>query len=141
MATADEDPGPAGTEPPVRVLRRSGSDRVIAGVCGGLGGYFGVDPIMFRIAFVILAIAGSGVGIALYIAAWVIMPQGESTPPDPGSRPANASALLVGTIFVALGIGLLIDLVFPWFDRLVWPSLLVALGIYIILESRRPGTK
>ena len=64
---APEDPSPKSeTTPPsqgVRRLTRSSSDKLIGGVAGGLGRYFGVDPILFRIAFVVLTFAG-GVGAA-----------------------------------------------------------------------------
>ena len=54
------------------VLRR-GSDRIIAGVCSGLGQYFGVEPLLVRIAFVILTLVGAGIGILLYLALWFLM--------------------------------------------------------------------
>jgi len=54
-------------------LRRTRDDRVIGGVCGGLGRYLGVDPVLMRIAFVILAFAGGG-GILVYLIAWVLIP-------------------------------------------------------------------
>lgn len=141
MAVANEEPGTTGALPPERKLRRSRKERVLAGVCGGLGTYFGIDPILFRIAFVVLTIAGSGAGIPLYIIALVIMPEGESTPPAEGSASKNSAALLVGTIFIALGLGLLADMLVPWFDRLLWPSLLVGLGIYVIVGARRGGAE
>jgi phage shock protein C len=66
------EPGPPGPEPPPppppppdggqRVVRRSRSERVVAGVCGGIGRYLGVDPVLLRIAFVILALA-NGLGV------------------------------------------------------------------------------
>jgi phage shock protein PspC (stress-responsive transcriptional regulator) len=54
-------------------LRLSGTDRKIAGVCGGLGEYFELDPVLFRAAFVALAFAG-GLGILLYLALWLVVP-------------------------------------------------------------------
>jgi phage shock protein C len=48
-------------------------ERVIAGVCHGLGDYFEVDPVVVRIVFVVLAAAG-GAGILAYLVLWVIMP-------------------------------------------------------------------
>jgi len=54
-------------------LRLSGTDRKIAGVCGGLGEYFELDPVLFRAAFLVLALAG-GLGILLYFALWLIVP-------------------------------------------------------------------
>ena len=55
-------------------LHLSSADRKIAGVCGGLGEYFALDPIFFRIGFVILAFA-CGAGILLYLALWLLLPR------------------------------------------------------------------
>ena len=64
------------------VLRR-GPDRIIGGVCSGLATYFGVDPLLVRIVFVILALIppGIGIGVLLYLALWFLMepPQGAPT--------------------------------------------------------------
>ncbi len=57
-----------------RVLRRSRSDRIIAGVCGGLGEFFGLSPLWFRIAFLIALIPGGVPGLLLYVIMWVIIP-------------------------------------------------------------------
>src|SRR5438445_12645659 len=57
-----------------RRLTRVRHDRVIAGVAGGLGRYFRVDPVVFRIAFVALALFG-GSGLALYVIAWLLVPE------------------------------------------------------------------
>ncbi len=59
-------------------LRRSRSDKMIAGVLGGLSRYFGFDPTMARVLFVILSIVSVAFpGILVYILLWVIMPEGE----------------------------------------------------------------
>ena len=73
------EPGPPGPEPPPasdgpRVVRRSRSERVIAGVCGGIGRYLGVDPMLLRIAFIVLALA-NGLGVIAYVVAWVAIPE------------------------------------------------------------------
>lgn len=52
----------------------SNQDRKIAGVCGGLGEFFGIDPVIFRIIFIVLAFLG-GLGILLYIILWLIAPK------------------------------------------------------------------
>jgi uncharacterized protein (TIGR02611 family) len=57
-----------------RRLTRSNRERRIAGVAGGLGAYFDIDPVAVRVAFVGLAFAG-GVGIALYLACWLLIPE------------------------------------------------------------------
>jgi phage shock protein PspC (stress-responsive transcriptional regulator) len=68
----DEAGGRTATPGPRRLLR-SRDDRLIGGVCGGLGRYFGIDPIIFRIAFVALLFAG-GAGALLYLAALLFVP-------------------------------------------------------------------
>jgi phage shock protein PspC (stress-responsive transcriptional regulator)/FtsH-binding integral membrane protein len=55
------------------VLRRSRTDRVAAGVSGGLGRYFGVDPVLFRVLFATSAFFG-GAGLLAYLLAWVAIP-------------------------------------------------------------------
>src|SRR5439155_907890 len=62
------------------VLRR-GSDRIIAGVCSGLGQYFSVEPLLVRIVFVVLALVPAGLGIILYVVLWFLMepPAGAGT--------------------------------------------------------------
>ncbi len=57
-----------------RRLRRSRTNRVIAGVCGGLGEYFGINPIVFRIIFVLLALPGGPPGVILYLILMFVMP-------------------------------------------------------------------
>jgi len=55
-------------------LRRSRTDRMIAGVCGGLGQFFGLSPFWFRLAFIIAAIPGGVPGLLLYFIMWIIVP-------------------------------------------------------------------
>jgi phage shock protein C len=131
---ADSAPSPAQT----RVLRRSSDDRVIAGVCGGLGRYLGVEPILLRIVFVVLAIAG-GSGVLLYVLCWVFIPSG-----GPGEQlgpirwvPGATGRILAGTALIALGAILLLDRVWPWFDRVIGPITLIAIGIAVLVWGTR----
>src|SRR4051812_15888970 len=63
--------------PPARpALRRSRTDKVIGGVAGGLAEYSGIDPLLWRVGFVALALAGPGVPV--YLLLWLFMPA------DPG---------------------------------------------------------
>lgn len=55
-------------------LYRSRRDRIIAGVCGGIGEYLGVDPTFIRILWILFTLAG-GSGILVYIIAWIIIPE------------------------------------------------------------------
>lgn len=92
--------------PSRRRLVRSRRGRLVGGVCGGLGDHFGVDPIFFRIAFVALAIF-SGVGLALYLAFLLLVPEeGAGRPPIRLRRSSWASILGAVAIVVAAGIAL-----------------------------------
>ena len=55
-------------------LRRSNTDSVIAGVCGGLGEYFNTDPTIVRLLFVAFALVAGG-GLLLYLILWLLIPQ------------------------------------------------------------------
>lgn len=57
-----------------RALRRSKGDRMVAGVCGGLGEFFGLSPVWFRVAFLISLIPGGVPGLLLYVIMWAIIP-------------------------------------------------------------------
>jgi phage shock protein C len=56
-----------------RKLYRSRSQRMIAGVCGGLADYFNLDATLVRVLFLLLAVFG-GTGLVIYIVMWVIVP-------------------------------------------------------------------
>lgn len=97
--TAPQSPPPADPPPVPRRVTRSSSDRVLAGVAGGLGRYFDIDPIIFRIGFVVLTLAG-GAGVLAYLAAWVLVPDD----PEPGQAPTDRSraATIAGAAVLAL---------------------------------------
>ena len=59
-----------------QALRRSRSNRVIAGVCGGLAEFFGISAFWFRLAFLIALIPGGVPGILVYLLMWLIVPGG-----------------------------------------------------------------
>jgi phage shock protein C len=63
------------SETQARLLRRSKSDRIFVGVCGGLGAFFGIRPFWFRVGFVIASIPGGVPGILLYLLCWIIIPE------------------------------------------------------------------
>jgi phage shock protein C len=58
-----------------RTLRRSRTNRVLAGVCGGLGEYFGIDPVIFRGLFILLALPGGAPAVLPYLILWLVMPE------------------------------------------------------------------
>lgn len=55
-------------------LRRSKSNRMLAGICGGLAEFFGISSFWFRLAFVLALIPGGVPGILVYIIMWMIVP-------------------------------------------------------------------
>lgn len=121
------------------LLRRSSSDKVIAGVAGGLGRYLGIDPVLLRIAFVILAFTGSG--LVIYAIAWLVMPleaAGEE-PPAAASLAENAGLIkvLVGTGLIAVGSAALLDQIFPWFNRILWPAVVIMIGVAVLTFGSR----
>lgn len=59
-----------------KTLRRSRRDRVIAGVCGGLGDFFGISPTWFRLAMLLALLPGGIPGLLIYIILWIIIPSG-----------------------------------------------------------------
>ena len=59
----------------MKQLRKSNTNKKIAGVCGGIGEYFGIDPTLVRLGFVALSLFGGG-GLVVYIIAAIIMPEG-----------------------------------------------------------------
>lgn len=57
-----------------KVLRRSRSNRLLAGVCGGLGEFFGISPAWFRLAFLLMLLPGGAPGLLAYTILWIIIP-------------------------------------------------------------------
>ncbi|NLJ85391.1 MAG: PspC domain-containing protein [Firmicutes bacterium] len=60
----------------MRRLTRSQSNRMLAGVCGGLAEYFGIDPTVVRLAWALLSLATVWPGFVAYIVAWIVIPPG-----------------------------------------------------------------
>jgi phage shock protein C len=151
-ARPPQEPGPPGdhTEPAAsppppptgpqagRLLRRSSDDRLLAGVCGGLGRYLGVDPVLLRIAAVVLALA-NGLGLIAYVIAWIVIPEERSGQPAAGARPPRQEMgrLVLGGSLVVLGLVLLLDRLAPDLQRLFWPLAVVAAGAAIMLVGLR----
>ncbi|MEU3723585.1 PspC domain-containing protein [Streptomyces sp. NPDC031705] len=96
-----EDPGaPPPAERPL--LRRSRRDKVLAGVCGGLGRYFDLDPVVFRIVLGVLAVTG-GVGLIFYGFAWLLLPlEGEEDSEGKRLLTGRVEGATLAAVFSAL---------------------------------------
>jgi phage shock protein PspC (stress-responsive transcriptional regulator) len=122
--TTQEQPPP---EP--RRLTRARAGRMVGGVCAGLGRYFNVDPIIFRIGAIVLTLIG-GAGILAYLAALLLIPAEDSAEDAPAGR--NRWIVIGGLIVLLcisfpflLGGGLLIaGLAIPF-------AILVATGVLV----------
>ncbi|MBR4561918.1 MAG: PspC domain-containing protein [Bacteroidales bacterium] len=126
-------------------LQRDTQHKVIGGVCAGLANYFGTDASLIRLllAFMILF---AGTGIGLYLILWIVMPAGDAQTTeildavvtDTSQTPhANKGSLVVGLILIGLGaLGLLHRFVpaFNW--QMVWPILLIALGLVLLIPKK-----
>ncbi len=117
-------------------LRRSKSDRIVGGVCGGLGRYFGIDPVWLRIAFVALVVGG-GSGIILYIVAWILIPEEDEDAPVAQRPPTDrtTAGVIIGTIFIVFGAVALTNRFVPWFDDFVWPAVVIAIGLGLVVGA------
>jgi phage shock protein C len=86
-----------------RRLQKSRTDRMIDGVCGGTAEYFGVDPTLVRVAWVLLIFAG-GIGVILYLAGMIIMPKEPVTVvPTVAAPPAIRNNKFWGILLVVIG--------------------------------------
>lgn len=141
-----------------KVLYRSVSRRIFAGVCAGLGNYFNIDPVIVRLLFFLLAFFGGG-GLIIYIVLWIVIPEEpiinqsintdsmenqdsnfQSTGPEPKfpkKEDPNRGSLIGGLILITLGGLFLADRFIPRIDfGDLWPVLLVLIGIYLIVSSQ-----
>lgn len=71
---APQPPYPAPQHPPKRLVR-SREDRWLAGVCGGIGEYAGIDPNAVRLLAVVGGVFSAGTLLIAYIVAWILMPE------------------------------------------------------------------
>ncbi|MBN1340966.1 MAG: PspC domain-containing protein [Bacteroidales bacterium] len=137
-----------------RRLYRSKTDRVIAGVCGGLGEYLNTDPVLFRVLFAVGVILGGG-GLIIYLVLWIVAPEKElpssyqdnSAKSDFQANPLEAKTegkpqhkydgnLWAGIILITLGGLFLMDKFVPRFDFSdLWPVILVVIGILLLVRN------
>ncbi|MFQ6135216.1 MAG: PspC domain-containing protein [Nitrososphaerales archaeon] len=133
---------------------------MVAGVCGGIGEYFNVDPTFVRLAFVLLVLA-NGVGILLYIIGAFIIPLNPAAAPVRGPPlelqiPSNLVEIIIltiGALLLVFGLSSFFWfsgavswspwLVFGFIGRVMWSIALIVVGVLILvvgLSSRRRKT-
>lgn len=141
-------PYPPGYGPPRRLVRRT-TNRTFGGVAGGIADYFGVDAVLVRVGFIVLALVG-GAGIPLYLLLWLIVPPATPAETAAARYQPTATANLPATLdrlggwkavlaFVVLLIGA--GSLAGHFARpgLFWAVVLIGLGVYLFrLESTSP---
>jgi len=144
-------------------LYKSRTNKVFAGVCGGLAEYFKVDATLIRLAWALAFFVG-GSGFILYILAMIIMPEGPldaaqtsaapppavviddeeeaAPPPFSGAQSANGNSeekrrQILGLILVSVGGYFLLQRFFPLFDfDNWWPVILVVIGVFILVKGK-----
>ncbi|GGK92320.1 PspC domain-containing protein [Mangrovihabitans endophyticus] len=77
------------TVTPYKQLRRPMDDRIVAGVCSGLGRYFDVDPVLVRVGFAVAIALTGGVALIAYPIMWFVMPEAETPAPATGTTPGG----------------------------------------------------
>lgn len=117
-------------------LYRSTTNKIIGGVCGGLGEYFDIDPVLVRVITVLL-VFGTGFVILAYVIAWIIIPKRplDVEPIASNHQYPSWTRYLPGLILIVIGIILLIHEHWYWFDwGQFWPIILIIIGLAIILH-------
>jgi len=119
-----------------RLVRRS-QDRYLAGVAGGVADYFAIDPVLVRIAFVVLTFVG-GAGAIAYAAGWLLIPEeGEETSVGEDAIRNRNWGRIAGFVLIAIAASLLLRPLW-WFGGQVITALaLILVGVYLL--SHRGG--
>lgn len=123
-------------------LFRSRTDRFISGVCGGIADYFQIDGNIVRIIFIILGFTG-GIGIILYIAGLIILPENPNEEESKTNKVSNS--LIFGFILIAIGGFLLLRELgmfhyFRFFDfslSTIWGLILIGIGIILLFQVKK----
>lgn len=135
----------------IKRLYRSKEDKVIAGVCGGVGEHFNIDPVWVRLVAILLLLA-DGIGLILYIIAWVLIPENPQQKKGKknefekqlknfesvAKRKNNKQGMtIIGIILVAAGIFEIARRYISWIDfSLLWPALIIAAGLYLLKRGK-----
>ena len=132
-------PPPAGGSAPARRLRRRPEEGHIAGVCAGVADYFRIDPVIVRIAAVVLAI--SGPGLIAYVLAWMFVPKEDGSAP-PTSRGGwseqNRGTQILGIVLLVVAVSVLWGSWWSPARHWLLPLGLIGLGTWLLLRRDEP---
>jgi phage shock protein PspC (stress-responsive transcriptional regulator) len=138
-----DSPNPAPRERP---LTRSRSDRMLAGVAGGIARKYDFDAALVRLAFVVITILSFGTAVVAYIVAWLVVPEADADEPalTTAVRHARRRPLdrrfWIGAVLVVAGANALADQYgfhFGPFSRVFWPMVLIGGGAAVLLLRDR----
>lgn len=132
-----------------RRLYKSRTNRQIAGVCGGIGEYFNIDPVIVRLLAVVFTLAG-GAGLIAYIIGAIIIPEPEapvstegqgtgeeSTDSEVPLRSKGSGNRVLGLILITLGALIGVRTLTPWIPG-EWIVIAVFLGLGIYFLVKKP---
>lgn len=126
-------------------LYKSRNDKIFDGVCGGIAQYFGIDPVIIRMLWVLLVLFG-GTGVLAYLVAMIIIPKEpeitvEENQEDEDKAVETYSQKFWGILLIIVGVFLLIGLIGPvgglfagaavLMSSVFWPLLVIVLGLYL----------
>ena len=129
-------------------LYRSREQRIFGGVCGGIAEYFNVDVTLVRLICLVTVIFGGG-GLLFYLIAWMIIPENPYQTEKPVDKTKNEMGEagsekeikdnraneVLGWGLIILGLLILLPKLFPFVSfRMLWPIVLIGLGIWILLK-------
>lgn len=127
-------------------LERDLRNKVIGGVCSGLGDYFDMDPAFWRVLFCLLFFLGCS-GLLIYIILWIVMPAKDYTnvhvdANDPTVQPSETQkkkrgSMIAGMTLIGIGaLGLITRYVPKISWRTAWPIILIVIGIVLIIPFK-----
>lgn len=143
-------------------LYRNESEKVLGGVCAGLGDFLGIDPVFVRIFFILWTVLGE-LSVLIYVLMWIVIPR--KTAPDAdekfeindvGARfnqmgreiseisrqPSSELITFTGVGLIAWGVYYLVRRALPYLDiwsysQYLWPALLIVAGAFVIMRASR----
>jgi phage shock protein PspC (stress-responsive transcriptional regulator) len=115
---------------------------MIAGVCGGLGEFMNIDPVIVRIAFILLTIFG-GIGFLLYLIGIIIIPKNPNQQAVVEAKSKNDTSAFWGWLLIILGFLFLVPQVtflpeinlweLPWVT--IWGIIFIGFGVFLVLKK------